>query len=74
MEVELRPEQEARLNELAATSGRGTDELLQEAVDRLLSYNTWLEEQVQVGMDQIERGELIDEAEMNARVKSWFNP
>lgn len=74
MEVELRPEQEARLNELAATSGRGTDELLREAVDRLLSYNAWLKEQVQLGTDQIERGELIDDEEMNARVKSWFAP
>jgi predicted transcriptional regulator len=69
MEVHLLPRQEAQLNELAVKSGRGTDDLLQEAVARLLAYNEWFKGQVQVGIDQIERGEFIEEEEMDARVE-----
>ncbi len=69
MEVHLPDTQESQLNELAAKTGRGTDELVQEAVARLLAHNEWFKAQVQVGIDQIERGEFIDEEEMDARVE-----
>jgi predicted transcriptional regulator len=61
--------QEAQLNELAAKTGRGTDDLVQEAVARLLAHDEWFKEQVQVGIDQINRGEFIEEEEMDARVE-----
>ena len=69
MEVHLPDTQESQLNELSARTGRGTDELVQEAVARLLAHNEWFKAQVQVGIDQIERGEFIDEEEMDARVE-----
>jgi len=69
MEVHLLDTQEARLNELAAKTGRGTDDLLQEAVAKLLSQNEWFQQQVQIGIDQIARGEYIEEGEMDARVE-----
>jgi hypothetical protein len=37
MEIHLEQSQEAKLNELAIKTGRGTDELVQEAVHRLLA-------------------------------------
>ena len=69
MEVHLPDTQESQLNELSARTGRGTDELVQEAVARLLAHNEWFKAQVQVGIDQIERGEFIDEEEMDARIE-----
>jgi predicted transcriptional regulator len=69
MEVHLPQHQEAQLNELANITGRGTDDLVQEAVARLLAYNEWFQAEVQVGIDQIERGEFIEEEEMDARVE-----
>jgi len=69
MEVLLPEKQEAQLNELALRTGRGTDDLVQEAVARLLADSEWFQEQVQVGLDQIARGEFIEEEEMDARVK-----
>jgi predicted transcriptional regulator len=74
MEVSLTPYQEAQLNELATTTGRGTDELLREAVDRLLAYNSWFKEQVQVGLDQISRGEFVEDDEVRARIERMFQP
>jgi len=69
MEVHLPPTQEAQLAELAVKTGRGTDDLVQEAVARLLSHNEWFKQQVQIGVDQIARGEFIEEEEMDARVE-----
>jgi predicted transcriptional regulator len=72
MEVHLTPHQESRLNELATATGRGTDELVQEAVDRLLAYNNWFKEQVQVGLDQINRGEFVEDEEVRAGIERMF--
>jgi len=69
MEVHLSEHQEAQLNELAASTGRGTDQLVQEAVTRMLARTEWLDEQVQIGIDQIARGEFIEEEEMDTRVE-----
>jgi predicted transcriptional regulator len=69
MEVHLLESQEVQLNELAARTGRGTDELVREAVAKLLSHEHWFSEQVQIGLDQIQRGEFIEEEEMDARVE-----
>ena len=72
MDVHLTPRQEMRLNELAITTGRGTDELVQEAVDRLLAYDNWFKEQVRVGLDQINRGEFVEDEEVRARIERMF--
>ena len=72
MEVHLTPQQETRLNELATATGRGTDELVQEAVDRLLAYNKWFKEQVQVGLEQIDRGEFVEDEEVRATIERMF--
>jgi predicted transcriptional regulator len=69
MEVHLPQQQEAQLNALAAQTGRRTNELVQEAVAQLLAYNEWFQAQVQIGVDQIARGEFIEEEEMGARVQ-----
>jgi predicted transcriptional regulator len=69
MNVELPATQEVRLHELAARTGRPIDELVREAVAKLLGDDEWFQEQVQVGMDQIARGEFIEEEEMDARVE-----
>lgn len=68
-EVLLPENQEAQLNELALRTGRGTDDLIQEAVARMLAHNAWFNDQVQIGIDQIARGEFIEEDEMHARIK-----
>ena len=73
MEVLLTENQESRLNELALRTGRGTDELVQEAVTRLLARNEWFEQQVQAGKDQVARGEFIEEEEMDARVERMLD-
>jgi predicted transcriptional regulator len=74
MEVHLLQQHEARLNDLSAQTGRGTDELVQEAVAQLLDYTEWFQAQVQIGVDQIARREFIEEADMDARVERMLRP
>ena len=73
MEVHLPQQQETQLNELASRTGRGTDELVQEAVTKLLAHNERFNEQVRVGIDEIARGEFVEEEEMNARVERMLH-
>ena len=37
-------------------------------MDRLLAQEEWFDAQVQLGIDQIARGEFLEEEEMDARV------
>jgi predicted transcriptional regulator len=69
VEVQLPQNQEARLNDLAARTGKTPDDLIREAIARLLDHDEWFKEQVQVAMDQIARGEFIEEEEMDARIE-----
>jgi predicted transcriptional regulator len=74
MEIHLPENQESQLNEMAARTGRGTDDLVLEAIDRWLAHDEWFEAQVQVGIDQIKGGEFIEEDEMDARVERMLQP
>jgi predicted transcriptional regulator len=56
MEVHLPQSQEVQLKKLAIQTRRGTDNLVQEAVAKLLAHNEWFQAQVQIGIDQIARG------------------
>ena len=72
MEVPLTPDQETALNQPAANMGRDTGDLVQEAVGRLLAYNRWFKEQVQVGLEQIDRGDLLSHEEVGKRIERLF--
>ena len=66
MELPLKPESQARLNDLAARTGRGTDELLEEAVDHLVIWNEWFERKVSGSIAATERGETVSDDEVRA--------
>jgi predicted transcriptional regulator len=66
MELNLTPETEAKLIDLARRTHRGTDELLEEAVDYLVSYNEWFERKV--------RGSMADESQTipDEEIRAWL--
>ena len=53
---------------LSTRTGRSAEQLAAEAVDRLLAHENWFDAQVQIGIDQIARGEFLEEEEMDARM------
>jgi predicted transcriptional regulator len=68
MELQLPERQSSALASLSSRTGRSATDLVVEAVDRLLAEESWFDAQVQLGIDQIARGDVLEEAEMDARV------
>ena len=69
MEVKLSPELQAKLDSIAAQQGRDSASLVHEAVERLIGYDEWFIRQVEEGLVQIERGEVIPHDEVAARME-----
>jgi predicted transcriptional regulator len=67
MELQLPEAQAAALASLSARTGRSASDLAAEAVDRLLAKESWFNAQVQLGIDQIARGEFLEEEQMDVR-------
>jgi predicted transcriptional regulator len=72
MEVHLPPEIEAQLHQLAARTGTDAEQLLKDAALRLLREDAQFRAAVRKGIEQAERGEFIEEDEMDARVERMF--
>ena len=68
MDLQLPERQAAEFASLSMRTGRSASELAVEAVDRLLAQENWFDAQVQLGIDQMARGEFLEEDEMDARV------
>lgn len=68
MDFQLPERQAAELASLSMRTGRSASELAVEAVERLLTEANWFDAQVQLGIDQIARGEFLEEEEMDVRV------
>jgi len=69
MKIQLNPDQEARLSELAARNGRKTDDLVREAVDRFLDDETRFAEAIKLGLAAAENGNFVASEEVWAGVE-----
>ncbi len=72
MEVHFTPEQEARLSKIATKEGVGPEELVKDAALRLLEDDPRFRAGVQKGIEQADRGQFVEEEEMDSRVKRMF--
>jgi len=72
MEVHLAQHQEAQLKDLAAKTGRGTEELVQQAVARMLEYDVEFLKAVEVGRGSGRRGDLLEHDEVVERIEQMF--
>lgn len=72
MEIHLTPELEAKVAESAAQQGRTADELVQDAVARYFDDEAAFLAAVDKGLAAAERGEFIEEDEMDARLERMF--
>jgi predicted transcriptional regulator len=74
MEVRLTPEQEARLAEIAAETGTKPERLVKDILIRYLDDEARFLAAVETGIAAAERGDFIEEEEMDARVERMFKP
>ena len=68
MEVILSPDLEAKLTRIANERGIDAQVLAREAIERLLDYDDWFVREVEKGLAQIERGEVLSHDQVGARL------
>jgi predicted transcriptional regulator len=68
VEVHLPPEQEAQLSEIANQAGTDPEHLVKNAALRLLERDARYRAAVHKSLEQADRGEFVDETEMEARI------
>ena len=69
MEIHFTPEEEALLSKIATHIGTDPEQMIKDAALRLLEEDARFLDAVQRGIADADRGELIDEEEMDGRVK-----
>jgi predicted transcriptional regulator len=74
MELHFTPEQQARLAQIATKAGTAPERLVTNVVTRYLDEEARFLAAVEKGLAAAERGEFIEEEEMDARLEAMFKP
>ena len=72
MEVHFTPEQQAQITQIAAKAGTFPERLVTNLVVRYLSEEARFLAAVEKGIAAAERGDFIEEEEMDARLEAMF--
>ena len=72
MEVNFTSEQEAQLAQIATKSGTDPQHLVKDAALRLLEQEAHFRTAVREGIAQADRGEFVEEKEMDARFEQML--
>jgi predicted transcriptional regulator len=72
MEVHFTPEQEAQLAQIAAKAGTDAERLVKDAALRLLQEEARYRAAVRESIAEADRGEFIEEEEMDARFEQML--
>ena len=73
MEVHFTPEQEKKLAQIAASTGTDAEALVKDATMRLIEEDARFLAAVLEGKAYADRGEFIEEEEMDARFEQMLN-
>jgi predicted transcriptional regulator len=69
MEVLLSPDLQAKLTRIARERGTDPQTLAREAIKQFVDYDDWFVREVEKGLAQIERGEVLNHEEVGARLE-----
>ena len=72
MEVTLNPDLQTKLARIAAERGRDAEALAREAIERFVDYDQWFVHEVEKGLAQIDRGEVLTHEEVGARMEKFL--
>jgi predicted transcriptional regulator len=72
MEVHLSPEKEAHLQQVATRTGKNAAQIVEEAVDRMLEYDTRFIQAVEEGRASARRGDLLEHDDVVERIEQMF--
>ena len=74
MEVHFTPEEETRLQEVAARGGKAAEDVVQAAVRQALEDEARFVEAVQKGIASADRGDLLSHDTVVERIEKRFRP
>ena len=74
MEVHFPPEVETRLQQAATASGKDAEQLVKDAVARMLQNQDRFIAGVRRGIEQADRGELVEHQDVLDRIVRLFRP
>jgi predicted transcriptional regulator len=74
MEVNLSPELQAKLANIAAENGSATEEYVRQLVEHYLDHDAWLRQKVKAGLSQLDEGAFTAHEEIGARIDQMFRP
>ena len=69
MELNLPPDLETKLARAADRRGMAAEALVLEAIERAVEYDDWFLREVEKGLAQIERGDVLTHEEVGARLE-----
>jgi predicted transcriptional regulator len=69
MNVSLDPVVQAKLLRLAAERGRDAEVLAREAIEHFVNYDEWFVNEVEKGLAQIDRGEVLTHEQVGSRLE-----
>ncbi len=69
MEVHLSPDKQARLQEIATRVGKNAEQMVEEAVDRMLEYDERFVAAVEEGRVSARRGEFLEHDDVVERIE-----
>lgn len=72
MEVQLTPEEQAQLVQVAQRTGRNAEEVVREAINSFLQHEKAFIEAVEKGLASLDRGEHITHEEVGTRIEKLF--
>ena len=73
MEVNLSPDLQTKLARIADQRGCDAEALAREAIERLVDYDERFIREVEKGLAQIERGEVLTHEAVGARLEKRLN-
>jgi predicted transcriptional regulator len=74
MEVHFTPEQEAQLSRIANDRGADAEQLVKDAALRLVEEDMYFRAAVRRGIEQADRGELMNHSDVKARIERLLQP
>jgi predicted transcriptional regulator len=73
MEVHFSPDIETRLRQVASANGKDAEQLVKDTVARMLENQARFIAGVQRGIEQADRGELVDHKDVVERIDRLFH-
>jgi predicted transcriptional regulator len=72
MELNLKPDLQAKLARIAAENNTGAEEYTRQLIEQYVDHDAWFREKVKRGLGQLDRDEFVTHDEIGARIDQLF--